>query len=1581
MKTHAMRLLIVMSCLLAVLLTIEALAAGAAPTRPVTFDDAISQPESDALALAKIEPGLLKELAENGSATYIVYLHDKADFGLAQMQPDALSRRQAIVKSLQETAWGSQAALLAFLDRQTSAGHVKQATPYWIFNGVAVMGDRDTLLALAARGDVERIQANHVRRLDAQAEIVSDAQPPDISASTAAVEWNVARVRANEVWNVLGLTGQGVVVANLDTGVYYQHPALARQYRGFSANGIDHNYNWYDVTNTYPAAPDDGNGHGTHTMGTIAGADSSGTSQIGVAPGVRWIAVKVFDDAGNTTDAQIHSALQWVIAPTNLQGQNPDPAKAPDIVSNSWGDTASSDQTFWQDVLALRSAGILTVFAGGNAGPASGSVDSPASYPQSFAVGATTSDDVVAGFSGRGPSPWGEIKPDIVAPGVNIRSALPPVRSSTGYGYMSGTSMATPHAAGVAALLLQGQPSLTVTATEFVLTSTVAPLPNRSLSPNNNYGWGLLDAYQAAASLASGGRIWGRVIGGDAGLPIAGASLAAQRQDGTGNVRTTTDLQGYYTLTVGGGLYQMTVASWWYETASVSDVEITAGYTTVRDFSLTRRPSGRLSGRISVDGAPITATVSISSALDQFQLGVAVSTSGVYSAVLPVGVYELQVRPATGYRQGHARVVIGTDMETVQDFALAASPRILLVDADRWSGATHIGRYQLDLDSLLLSYDTWSVISLTTGLPPTATLSAYDLVIWDHASTSPGYVGAWTRLGSYLDSGGRLLLIGQDIGYWDIAYGYGAAAYRAYLHAQFVRDDAGFRSVSGVAGDIFGGITLTMNTPDSAASLGDARPDAISAADAGATSILSYTAAITTGGCAGLKIETALYRAVYLPFALQGTGLQPARVQAVNQALTWLTMPSLRKTADPGATSPGQVVTFTLTLRNSASSAAPGLTMSDALPATLSYVEGSGTGGLVYIAAQRQLEWRGDIAPGATLTFTFQARLGRDVPVQTTVVNTAYVSAPSGASFPASASVTVDMPDLSASLMAGRVGMWQTNQEITYTVWLTNSGQAGAMAAVQSTLPPGLSYASGSGSSGVTYAAASQRVAWEGWIAPAGPPLANYVHVTSDQPGGPAFDWIDLTSTGTRVPTGDDTMSGPYDIGFPFPFFGGSRTQVWISSNGWLSFRSSAHSAYSNQCLPSSQALPLALAAWWDDLNPGLADQGIYVWSNHRDMLVVSFVGVPSYSNDGAYTFQTILRADGTITYQYLTMAGSALQAGTIGIQDDAAVRAVTIACNESFVRDRLALRLSPPGPSASATSFSYRARVDDGLPFYATITSTALLSSGDVSYTLVTTNQVNIVDLSASAAAVDKSIAGPGDTLFYSMAVRNTGTATTTAFLRDVLPESTVYVPGSASAGASYNAASRAILWNGLVAPHGAAVVSFAATLAPGLASGSLITNSVVMTDVLGRSYTRAASTAFFASDLSPSRMDASAANAGAGQMVTLTITVANSGGGPTDFTVTDTLPLGLRLLPGTMDVAHGTGVYDEATRRVLWHGRILSGYQTYLRFAVRVEGSADVVNMARIRDGSGLVIERSASLRFLPYRLFFGAILVHNH
>jgi bacillopeptidase F len=497
------------------------LVAPASATQPMAALDRGTDTTPYALppeALEKIDPTLLQELvsregmeplpspaarAADDPVTYLVHLGEATLPTALSLPTDRLARRHAVVAWLQERARRSQRDAVDLLRQHVASGRIAGFRSYWIANVLVVEGGLETAVALTLLPTVAAIVPNRAIPL-------ALPEGPELSQEPPNIAWGVDRIDADRVWAECGITGRGIVVANVDSGVDWTHPDLQRKYRGYNAAdpaASDHNYHWFDFTGTYPRAPGprDTTGnyvakvHGTHVMGTIVGSSPDGTTITGVAPEAQWIAVKVFDDNGQpATEEAFLASFQWLLAPTDLQGAHPDPAKAPDVVCNSWGDSEDGASTvFRQSIEALRAAGILTVFAAGNTGPGTGTIDAPASYTNTLAIGATNPTDLVAEFSSRGPSPWGQLKPDQMAPGVSIVSTAP----GGGYATLSGTSMATPHAAGTLALMLEadcsalGVPTVPITTIEGILRDTALELGDPG--PDNTYGYGRIDAHAA----------------------------------------------------------------------------------------------------------------------------------------------------------------------------------------------------------------------------------------------------------------------------------------------------------------------------------------------------------------------------------------------------------------------------------------------------------------------------------------------------------------------------------------------------------------------------------------------------------------------------------------------------------------------------------------------------------------------------------------------------------------------------------------------------------------------------------------------------------------------------------------------------------------------------------------------------------------------------------------------------------------------------------------------------------------------------------------------------------------------------
>lgn len=428
-----------------------------------------------------------------------------------------MTARYAVVNALRETAANTQGPVLDYLHGEQVKGNVQEIDSYFIVNMVHAYTTEAVVRELALRPEIEKILPSGWIAMEKP--ILLDAE----IQSGPGRQWNLENINAYAVWDTYGLDGTGIVVGMIDTGIHYEHEALLEKWRGYNAYGdYDSIYNWFDAVNGETMPYDIPEiCHGTHVMGTVLGGHPETNNLIGIAPGAKWIAAKAFEADGGW-DHDILSAAQYLLAPTDVDG-NPNPSMAPDIINNSWGGDAGIDEWFRPMVQNWRAAQILPVFAAGNTsgGSSPGSVSAPANYPESVAVAAIDIDNLRAGFSNQGPGPYDDLKPDVSAPGVAIRSSV-----IGGYeASWSGTSMASPHVAGAAALLLQADTGLTVDQVEAILFDTAIPLTDSQYpeSPNYGYGRGIINAFDAVATIVSGfGTITGQVLtaGEDAEPPV-----------------------------------------------------------------------------------------------------------------------------------------------------------------------------------------------------------------------------------------------------------------------------------------------------------------------------------------------------------------------------------------------------------------------------------------------------------------------------------------------------------------------------------------------------------------------------------------------------------------------------------------------------------------------------------------------------------------------------------------------------------------------------------------------------------------------------------------------------------------------------------------------------------------------------------------------------------------------------------------------------------------------------------------------------------------------------------------------------
>ncbi|GAB2888646.1 carboxypeptidase regulatory-like domain-containing protein [Streptomyces mayteni] len=1128
-------------------------------------------PAAEAPVLA---PELRAEVAAGEAVEFTVALNETADLSALDALDDAADHAERVTAGyaeLREVADRSQAGLRRLLD-----GSGADYTSHWLVNSLTVTTDDPTLLdALADRPEVREIrEVPAVRLPEAGARAVTAADDEE-----ADYGWNIPATRAPEVWSGFGTQGEGVVIASIDSGVMFDHPALVDSYRGNLGGGLfSHDHNWFDpaqVCGTPSLAPCDNHGHGTHTLGTAVGGATEAFGPIGMAPGATWIAAKGCENRSCTYESLLRSG-EWIVAPTDLTGADPRPELAPHIVTNSWGSTA--DDPFYEEIVdRWRDLGIFPVFAAGNNGPSCDSLASPGDYPTTFGVAAYQPDGAIARFSSRGTD-GGTAGPSLAAPGVTIVSAdgrsLP---VEPGYAVMNGTSMAAPHVAGAVALLWSASPELfgRDAATAEALRAGAAPGGDGGCGTTSRgdaaFGAGRLDAYAAVAAAPRG----------DTGTLVitttttGHAPLPGARVDVTGPVArrvVATDRQGATRLTLPVGDYRLSATGFGHRTAT-GDATVTAGATTTVTLAPPPLPTTELRGTL-LDSAGFPAPGSL----------VRLQNTPLPSATTDAqGRFTIPGVPTGSYLLTTTAWGCGTATQAELTIPADATPTVRMPYASDASGHVCHGTAPAPVSATTATGITGDDAFGTVRLP-----FAFRHYGVDHDTAYVGTNGFLSfTAGSVLPVNSRIPSGGQPnaavMAFWDdlvvdaqaaIRTGVSGTAPQRRFAVEWsnvliygTNDRISFQVVLGEAG----GLTIEyLAVPDTPRARGDSATIGIESANGGRGVQFSYNRPVLAAGTA-FRYE--------IPGLVEGTVTDRDSGAPIADALV-----TVVRDLGSGATDPEPLTTRTDAQGRYRLGVPYGdLTVSARTTrhATVS-AEHTLTPESRYVTRDFTLEAneiRGTVRDGAGQPIG-GARVTLDPGGESTVTDSS-----GGYRLPA-------LPGGTYTVTAAEAPCRETDAE---TVMVRGSH------VVDLDLPVKRD--------GFGHGCARERAAA---VAPV---------------EGTALDL-----------TGDDE-DVRVELPFPVPFYGETYTHAWIATNGYLSFVDSG-SYWSNRALPSPSLPDGALFPFWDDLyvdGEASVVTAVTGTAPHR-VFTVEWRNVTDFLGNFRATFQASIAENGEVSFAYLDL-------------------------------------------------------------------------------------------------------------------------------------------------------------------------------------------------------------------------------------------------------------------------------------------------------------------------------------------------------
>jgi subtilase family protein/flagellar hook capping protein FlgD/HYDIN/CFA65/VesB family protein/BACON domain-containing protein len=1291
---------------------------------------------------SRLSDALAEASKENSTVRTLVMLKDQVDINkldkqLYETKATLEERAYIVITTLQEKANTTQSALIEYLDNKYT-DEVAEYRSFWITNMVFVEAVPSVILEIAERNDI----AN----LDLDAELVWDkpvSAEPAASKSPNGHEIGLERINAHLMW-AAGFTGAGRIVMNDDTGVDVNHPALGYKWRG--NNGAAASASWFDPGGSTLPYDADLNSpyHGTHTMGTMCGLDPATNDTIGVAPGAQWIASRGFYYASGSI-----GAWQWAVDPDgnpNTIDDMPDAINNSWRDPSVTNDCDPALNPYYNPYIAVEASGIAIIFSAGNSGPSAQSITPPhntnidlVSFWATGALDGNNPSLPIASFSSRGPVTAAcstgvsslDIKPEASAPGVSVRSSMSP----NGYQTMSGTSMAAPHVTGAIALLREAHPGITGWEAKMALYQTASDLGDPG--EDNTYGMGIIDVYAAHLSLADP----------DDPNPPTGFTAYSDYATPTSMLLNWTDPSAYfngnpltnfqiYVYRDGSMVGAAAMGAETYTDNGLTDGQAYAYSIVAADIpndSLSSEVSaGWTAGGAAIPSAPenlvaVSDTEQVvltwtdpttqvdGTLLDDLDHLNIYRDGSILTTVAP-GVETYTDMPTAGLAYNYSVTAVDNETtpnesdpsNTVRAFVGHTQGLVLIIDDDvtlsmkvedaqKGSYLRTEGTEGLAADNMARwleeSAYVVEVVNVATSL--TMNWDGYDVVINSSGgNTSPvadaAYRTMWETFAA--DPAHKYIIEGGEVGY-DVASSPGYPAW-----------ETGVIYSDTWAGDISGDMplrsaysshpianypnilpqSLTLNSPgfgdqDSQNNL------------AGSYVVYGTTDEPDNAGILVYDDNTVPVSAQMAFFAFNfGVLADTNDAKGLIENTVGFLLAEETLNNDPIMTVNPQSFEDTLLVGASATHYSF-VTNSQNLGSTLNYT----------VTESPVVSWL-DVTPvsGSLLSLDSDS-LALAIDATGLTAGSYSVEIIIAGDDPANAEDTIevslevnDAPVVGANPDSLAFSLF-SNTVDSMTLSITNSGSGplyftledeDVTERVRKQREVDLSYIKPS----YQVEIAKDAVDWRQGTAQSegmgGPDLFGYTWKDSDEPGGPSFNWIDISITGTNVPCNsastanqdgalaDDDFEGPFPIGFTFNYYGNQYTEFYIQSNGMINFVAEELSL-TNAQIPVADANNNMIAWCWDDMDPGNAATEVF-YETVGNNLIIQFVNYYEYPDGGAAVdAEVILSPNGKVVVQYDHFdSGFDLVGSTVGIENADGSDGLQVAYNGAYLHDQLAL-------------------------------------------------------------------------------------------------------------------------------------------------------------------------------------------------------------------------------------------------------------------------------------------------------------------